>query len=388
MKNKNLKIFTFLILILFGFCFTKQVKAYTVQSLSPVDGTLICHGAYGGDACLDGIEFDYNIPSHSNDSILFCFKFKDDSYGVGSGSYLTVNNATSTLIVDWGGALYYYVDPPTGPTTIKTDSWSPDPNRYRCSIISGINTDNPIKATDNQGDVWGLTSRYYPYPTVGNLLIGFFGTDGNGNSYYPYTLNDTFSETLFSGQHSSNRSTYSEIAGYFTPTSTDSILLSISPNPNYTSHIFFVEFNGNIEYCGDSLCQTATENCSTCPVDCGECAENPNVSDYASLFFFSNPYTFSNQSTAIVRYLYNESVLTPYDYIEIRKINSDWTSTFIATSTIIETSGISSGKMNGSSFFTLSEDPGATGFRQYEVIGHLASYWSMSLGYILVPSLI
>jgi hypothetical protein len=135
------------------------------------------------------------------------------------------------------------------------------------------------------------------------------------------------------------------------------------------------------EYCGDTFCQTATENCSTCPIDCGECASNPNSGDSLSLFFFSNPYTFSNQSTAIVRYLYNENIFTSYDHIEIRKISSDWlTSTFIATSTIIDNTGFFTSKLNGNSFFTLTGNASTTGYIYYEVIGHLAAYWSPTLG--------
>lgn len=135
------------------------------------------------------------------------------------------------------------------------------------------------------------------------------------------------------------------------------------------------------EYCGDTLCQTISENCSTCPSDCGECANNPNSGDSINLFFFSNPYTFSNQSTAIVRYLYNENIFTPYDYIEIREISPDWTtSTFIATSTIIDSTGFFTNKSNGSSYFTLTGNASTTGYVQYDVIGHLAAYWSPTLG--------
>jgi len=135
------------------------------------------------------------------------------------------------------------------------------------------------------------------------------------------------------------------------------------------------------EYCGDTLCQTVSENCSTCPSDCGECANNPNSGDSINLFFFSNPYTFSNQSTAIVRYLYNENIFTPYDYIEIREISSDWaTSTFIATSTIIDSTGFFTNKSNGNSYFTLTGNASTTGYVHYDIIGHLAAYWSPTLG--------
>ncbi len=134
------------------------------------------------------------------------------------------------------------------------------------------------------------------------------------------------------------------------------------------------------EYCGDGLCQTISENCSTCPIDCGECASNPNASN-VSLFFFSNPYTFSNQSTAIVRYIYNEDIFTHYDHIEVRKMSADWSSsTLVATSTIIDISGFFTNKRDGKSFFTLTGDGTTIGYEYYEVIGHLAPYWSPTLG--------
>ena len=135
------------------------------------------------------------------------------------------------------------------------------------------------------------------------------------------------------------------------------------------------------EYCGDTLCQTASENCSTCPSDCGDCANNPNASDNTSLFFFYNPYKLYNQTTAKVRYLYNQDVFTSYDYIEVRKISADWaTSTLVATSTIIDTTGFFTDKYDGNSYFTLTGDASTTGYVNYEVIGHLSAYWSPTLG--------
>ena len=62
-------------------------------------------------------------------------------------------------------------------------------------------------------------------------------------------------------------------------------------------------------------------------------------------------------------------------------MSSDWaTSTFIATSTIIDDSGFFTDKSNGSSFFTLTGNASTTGLVDYEVIGHLAAYWSPTLG--------
>ena len=73
--------------------------------------------------------------------------------------------------------------------------------------------------------------------------------------------------------------------------------------------------------------------------------------------------------------------MTPYDYIEIRKDSADWsTSTLITTSTIIDSSGFFTDKNNGNSFFPLTAPASTTGLVYYEVIAHLAAYWSPTLG--------
>lgn len=150
----------------------------------------------------------------------------------------------------------------------------------------------------------------------------------------------------------------------------------------YNSNSSVINYNSTpATYCGDTICQTANENCATCPVDCGECASNP-VSDISNLFFFYNPYTLYNQTTGKIRYIYDQNFITSHDYIEIRKISDDWaTSTFMATSTIIDETGFFNDKNDGNSFFPLSAEASSTsGYIHYEVIGHLAAYWSPTLG--------
>lgn len=148
------------------------------------------------------------------------------------------------------------------------------------------------------------------------------------------------------------------------------------------------DLNGTLYYddtynsCGDGICETATENCSNCANDCGACVNNPNADSF--LFFFNNPYTRSNLTTAKIQYIYDASVITPYDYIEIRQDDGflSTTSSFIATSSIIDTSGFFSDMTNGNSYFSLvapTSTP-ATGYMYYSIIGHLAAYWSPTMG--------
>lgn len=40
---------------------------------------------------------------------------------------------------------------------------------------------------------------------------------------------------------------------------------------------FWYQLNGLSEYCGDTICQTASESCSTCATDCGACSGLENI---------------------------------------------------------------------------------------------------------------
>jgi hypothetical protein len=276
-----------------------------------------------------------------------------------------------------GGYVYSLLSPESGTHYINFH-WSGDNNQSaQIQVFCNVDQANPWVATPyNNG--YSKDSGYITLTNDGSMVVSWF-----------WSANDSVASpsgfTLANGVVGSGWNFGVGVSTAYKIQNTPGQSFSWSDgNPGYISVLGLVVLNyapyTPAEYCGDTFCQTATENCSSCPVDCGECASNPNSNDSLNLFFFSNPYTFSNQSTAKVNYFYNENVFTVYDYIEIRKINSDWTSTFMATSTIIDGTGFFTDKNNGKSFFTITGDATTTGYVNYEVIGHLAAYWSPTLG--------
>lgn len=149
---------------------------------------------------------------------------------------------------------------------------------------------------------------------------------------------------------------------------------SINGGSDWVSQ-FFYDDAYIAEFCGDTICQTATENCSTCATDCGTCGTNYGQNFLYSLWF-NNPFNCSVNSTCIIRYNYDESIMTPYDYLEIRKyvdIYSTSTTNLIATTTIINHNAI--GKENGQSYFTLTSATSTEAIEYYDAIVHYAEYW-------------
>lgn len=107
------------------------------------------------------------------------------------------------------------------------------------------------------------------------------------------------------------------------------------------------------------------------------------------IFFFFNPYDCANNSTCKIRYKYDEDNLTAYDYISVYELTGfpySFERTFIASSTIIDSTGFFSDKTNGDSFFTLTGSSTFSGLKQYDVVGHKAGYWSASLGIDIPPT--
>ena len=374
MKNKFLKII-FAVIITFGiFTFSNQVKAsINVQNLPFTNKgyrTII-------------------IPEYSGDVLMVCSPM-GDSGGRYSLNSLYFNGDAFTKIpnLEYGAysRIFYLKNPDIGAYNLTSNNnlyWQtnwPWPD-IACFLLSGVDTDYPIVATSTGSTASGIT--YYNNGVNGNLLFAFgenWSSWSGWNSGVMSTPVQSSNSTILGNYGFVGNDVHQGVVSY---TYINNIVQQIS----YTNQLSdfsmaFVEFNEAppTEYCGDTFCQTTTENCSTCPIDCGECANNPNATNN-SLFFFSNPYTFSNQSTAIVNYLYNEDVFTHYDHIEIRKLNSTMTSsTFVATSTIIDISGFYINKRDGKSFFTLTGDGTTIGYQYYEVIGHLAPYWSPTLG--------
>ena len=109
------------------------------------------------------------------------------------------------------------------------------------------------------------------------------------------------------------------------------------------------------------------------------------------IFYFSSPYICTKGSTCKIDYAYSELILTEYDYIEINNFNIiTATSSFIATSSIIDNTGFFPDKRNGLSWFNVSDNSSTTaiyysGYYWYQVSAHLSAYWDSNLGQ-MVPA--
>ena len=167
-----------------------------------------------------------------------------------------------------------------------------------------------------------------------------------------------------------------DIALYNRPLTSDEI------NAIYNSGETITNFS--YTYCGDNSCN-GSESCSTCEADCGSCSlpAPTNYSDQ-SLFGFELPYyVCSNISTCKLNYAYNQNVFSQYDYVELRHLPyiGATSSDFVATSTIFSDLGSSIfGKGNGQSYLTLNGSSTLSGLNDYELIGHLASYYDYNQG--------
>lgn len=364
MKNKCLKLFVLPIFILTGFFFTKPVKA----AIS-VDNYFFMSDPNNWTQ-------NFTVGTCDNRVLLAIYATYDDT-AVNSLSY---GGVAMTQIHD-GGYSYHHghyrmfilTNPASGTHNFVVNAgW--DIASWGVVSLCGVDQTTPIANAQYFDNVYN--SNFTTTLPEGNSVfgIGYVNFGGGDFGTYSYTQGTILNHV---------EQSWTGVALYTAQTSNNYLAHNFSSGNGMYKDYGFIAFNSGtpLTYCGDTLCQTADENCSTCPVDCGECAGNPNSGDSLGLFFFSNPYTFSNQSTAIVRYLYNENIFTPYDHIEIREISPDWaTSTFIATSTIIDSTGFFSSKSNGNSYFTLTGNASTTGYVHYEVIGHLAAYWSPTLG--------
>jgi hypothetical protein len=117
---------------------------------------------------------------------------------------------------------------------------------------------------------------------------------------------------------------------------------------------------------------------SAAPVLGQDCTYVPPVYPDVSLpFTIISPFTFSFNSTAKVNYTYDTNTFTPYDYIEVRQVSSDWaTSTFISTSSPVANDFLH----DGHSYFLLPGNPEIRGRYNYEVTGYFAPYYLPGVG--------
>lgn len=278
-------------------------------------------------------------------------------------------------------AIYYAVGLPTGTQNLNINSTNSDNYPVQISVFCGVNQDQPFSTMPT-----AVTSGWAPQSNnnititkTGDTIVEWSQSYESGTNIPPTYIALSSSPNL-----AASRSVGAS-SSYYIPNSTGTYSYSINAyqGDGYanTSLTYAVLNSTPSPYCGDGLCQTISENCSSCSSDCGACVTNPNANDVTNLFLFSNPYNLYNQTTGKINYKYNQNVLTVHDYIEIRKISSDWsTSTFIATSTIIDQTGLFPNKNNGSSFFMLNGNASTTGLVNYDIIGHLAAYWSPNLG--------
>lgn len=107
-----------------------------------------------------------------------------------------------------------------------------------------------------------------------------------------------------------------------------------------------------------------------------------------TLFYFTNPYLCYSSTTCKLRYYYNENVFTTYDYLEIQEMASATSSSVVATatSTIMLSPDYLGDKSNGLSYFNLATSSTSTVY--YQAIGHLAAYWSPTLGNVAATTTI
>ncbi len=364
MKNKFLKLLVLPFFILSGFFFTKQANA----SVS-VDNYFFMS---------DPNNWTQNFTvSNCDNRVLVAIYATYDNVAVNS---LTYGGVAMTQVHDGGYSnhhghyrVYVLTNPAAGTHNFVVNAgW--DIASWGVVSLCGVDQTNPIANAQYFDNVYN--ANFTTTLPEGNSVFGIgysnFGGGDFGN--YSYTQGTILGHI---------EQSWTGVALYTAQSSNNYLAQNFSSGNGMYKDYGFIAFNSGApsEYCGDTFCQTASENCSSCPIDCGECASNPNAGDSYNLFFFSNPYNLYNQTTAKVRYIYNENVFTPYDYIEIRQISADWlTSTFIATTTIIDSSGFFSDKNYGNSFFTLTGNASTTGYVNYDIIGHLAAYWSPTLG--------
>ena len=381
MKNKLLQITAFLFIVFFSFIGMSK-DTYAQENIYLGASTYIDSTNPGN---LNGNirSIPFTVPTDCHNSLLLVATqgWYSDSVAIdygGTSMTQQLNTWSSGPIKsNMGGYVFSLLSPEAGTHYLNFNSSGSTDQDAQIQVYCNVDQNNPWVTTPyNNG--YSKDSGYVSLTNDNSMVVSWFWS-GNEAVTPPsgFTLtNGAVGQGWNFGVGVSSAYKIQDLPGQSFSWS--------DGNPGYISVLGIVVLNYgeyvSPYYCGDTFCHTAIENCSTCPVDCGECASNPNAGNI-SLFFFSNPYTFSNQSTAIVRYLYNEDVFTPYDHIEIREMNADWSSsTFIATSTIIDTTGFFTNKTNGNSYFTLTGNASTTGYVYYEVIGHLAPYWHVIYG--------
>lgn len=382
MKNKLIKILCFSFLTFCLFLAFGQ-KAYAQENIYLGASTYI-DSTNPGNLNGNVRSIQFTVPTDCYNSLLLVatqnWYSESASVDYGGAAMTRQLNTWSSgpIKSNMGGHVYSLLSPESGTHYVNFHWTGSNDQAAQIQVFCNVDQNNPWVATPyNNG--YSKDSGYITLTNDNSMVVSWFWSAND-------SINPPAGFTLTNGAVGLGWNFGVGVSAAYKIQNTPGQSFSWSDgNPGYISVLALVVLNygaySSPDYCGDTLCQTISENCSTCPSDCGECANNPNGGESYNLFFFSNPYNLYNQTTAKVRYIYNENIFTPYDYIEIRQISADWlTSTFIATTTIIDSSGFFTDKNNGNSFFTLTGNASTTGYVNYDIIGHLAAYWSPTLG--------
>jgi len=292
---------------------------------------------------------------------------------------ITYNGDNLTLLFDNSNGsnrnvVYYTQTPDIGNHTVKVyQNWGV--NIAQSFSFCGVDS---ISSEDlnywlNSG-AWGATSPMVYNIADDNSVLLSISTDSISGQITASTSETYIQGINWNGAH--NQSWYS----FKNAIEGGSFNFNIQNGVIHTTG-YMVLAPAITDYCGDGSCN-GDETFNDCPQDC-QPEDFTLPTDNYNPFFFSNPYDCINNSTCKLRYVYNEDVFTGYDYLEIRSLANIFatTSTFVASSTIIDTTGFFTDKYNGQSYFNLTN--GTTTDEQtkyYLAIGHISGYWSPDLG--------
>lgn len=280
---------------------------------------------------------------------------------------------------------FYLVSPASGTHNLFFH-WNDTADRYVSVIVQSfceVNQTTPFDSVHTAGQYGSTTvnSGYFNITNNDSLVLAQSYTSDNTQTFNSFSL---------SGMASSSKAGFGNWSAFVVGSSTVSSKIaadyfhinSIWDNGGSggTAQDIFVLNYSPSAYCGDSICQTATENCSSCASDCGICQTSLGGTNYDA-FWFQNPYTCADASSCKIRFNYNQNYFTVYDYMELLKIGDDHISTTtIATSTIIENGGFFNDKQNGSTYVWITQGSSTAAVIDYEIIGHLAAYWDANTG--------
>lgn len=272
MKKQANNLFFVLALFACSFLFFNSAKASTtVTPLTVSDGYV-------------------TIPAHSSDSALVCDALC--YYGCGADQ-MTLDSVNMTTIGGFGDGRYifYKINPAQGARAIYTNSGLGQ-GVVRCSLLDGVNTASLVENTLASGQEWDVHQKNYPNAINGNIVIAF--TSYRGSLVVSSTDSTLLNQLSIYRQYDRDyfgASAYKISSG----SGLDQFTLNTVSGYSQYSDWYFVEFNALTEYCGDTICQTATENCGTCATDCGACSgwEDLQIIDAQSVqglyFRFNEP---------------------------------------------------------------------------------------------------